>query len=83
VKFSGKRSELRPVLVNLPQVIKPERMLFDRNVVQTPVSRSGRRAPGLQGGKEIQPEPEARFEDDKALTADPARRQLVAGARKT
>lgn len=64
-------------LVDLAQVVLRERMLFDRHEVQA-LAAVRAVAPGLPGGKKVQAQPEARFQDDEAFPRRPARRQAVA-----
>src|SRR4030095_6098644 len=67
----------RVARVNRPQVLQGKRMLLDRHEMQ-PAAARWIAPPGLQGQEKVEPEAEAGFQDDEALAAGPARRQVVA-----
>src|SRR5262245_29962604 len=62
--------------VKRPEVRQGIGMLFDRYIVQLAAALP---TPRLPGGEEIQPEAEARFQDDEALTPGPSLRKAIAG----
>ena len=73
----GEIGEFRPGLLGDGEIGGGERVFFDGNEMQ-PAAALRVGAPGLPGGEEVQPEAEAGFENDEALPALPARRQIVA-----
>ncbi len=73
----GELGEFRPGPLGDGEIGGGERVFLDGNEMQ-PAAALRVGAPGLPGGEEIQPEAEAGFENDEALPALPARRQIVA-----
>ena len=77
LQLGGKVGKFRPGLLGQLQIGQAERVFFQRDKMQT-LAALRVIAPGLSGGKKIQPKTKAGFEDDKAVLALPAFRQAIA-----
>ena len=73
----GEGGQLGPGGMQPGQIVEREGVLFNRHEIQG-VRAGGIIAPGLPGGEEVQPQAEAGLDDDPALPASPAFRQIVA-----